>query len=181
MFHEYETKILDINVAEIEEKLHKLWAALLEDEVLMKRRVFDTQSHSGNTGKRFRLRQKGDKTTLTYKERNSLEVWSTLELETKVGDFDVMTEMLQKLERSTMVYQENKRKVYVLNEVEYCFDTRPFVPTYLEIESSSKEKVEEALKLIWLEGQDVGDMGMIEIYAKHGLDLHSYKELKFEE
>ncbi|MEI8091990.1 MAG: hypothetical protein WCG98_07495 [bacterium] len=48
MFHEYETKILDINVAEIEAKLKKLGAALLEDEGLMRRRVFDVQPHSGN-------------------------------------------------------------------------------------------------------------------------------------
>lgn len=180
MFHEYETKVLDINIAEIEEKLHKLWAALLEDEVLMKRRVFDVESHSGNKGKRFRLRQKGDKTTLTYKERNGLDVGSTLELETKVGDFDVMTEMLQKLERSTMVYQENKRKVYSRNDIEFCLDTRPMIPTYMEIEAPSKEQVEEALKLLELEWKDVGDMWMIELYEKHGMDLHSYKVLKFE-
>lgn len=180
MQHEYETKVIDINVAETEEKLHKLWAALLEDEVLMKRRVFDVEPHSGNKWKRFRLRQKGDKTTLTYKERNGLDVGSTLELETKVGDFEIMAEMLQKLERGTMVYQENKRKVYSRNDVEFCFDTRPMVPTYLEIEAPSKEQVEEALKLLWLEGKDVWDMWMIELYAKHGLDLHSYKVLKFE-
>lgn len=180
MFHEYETKILDINVAEIEEKLTKLWAVVLEDEVLMKRRVFDTQAHNGNMGKRFRLRKKGEKTTLTYKERNGLEVGSTLELETKVGDFEVMAEMLQKLERQTMVYQENKRKVYSRNDSEFCIDTRPHVPTYMEIEAPSKEQVEEALKLLWLEGQDVGDMGMIAVYEKYGMNLHSYKELKFE-
>jgi adenylate cyclase, class 2 len=155
MQQEYETKILDINVAEIEKKLQALGAELADDETLMKRRVFDVESHSGNKGKRFRLRQKGEKATLTYKERNSLEVGSTLELETKVGDFNVMAEMLQKLERGTMVYQENKRKLYVLKDVEFCFDTRPFVPTYLEIEASSKEQVEEALKLLGLEGKDV--------------------------
>jgi len=69
MFHEYETKILDINVNEIETKLNKLWAALIKPETLMRRRVFDVQAHSQNTGKRFRLRQQGNKTTLTYKER----------------------------------------------------------------------------------------------------------------
>lgn len=181
MFHEYETKILDINVAEIEEKLHKLWAAVIEPETLMKRRVFDVKAHQGNTGKRFRLRQKGDKTTLTYKERSSLEVGSTLELETKVSDFEAMAQILQKLTRETMVYQENKRKVYSRNDVEFCIDTRPKIPTYLEIEAPSKEQVEEALKALGLEGQDVGDMGMIEIYNNHGIDLHSYDVLKFEE
>ena len=181
MFHEYETKILDINVAEIEEKLHKLWAAVINPETLMKRWVFDVQAHEGHKGKRFRLRQQGDKTTLTYKERTWLEIGSTKELETQVQDFDTMAEILQQLEWKTMVYQENKRKVYSRNDIEFCIDTRPHIPTYMEIEAPSKQQVEETLKLLWLQGQDVGDMGMIAVYEKHGIDLHSYKELKFEE
>ena len=180
MFHEYETKIIDINVSEIEEKLHKLGATLIKPETLMRRRVFDVQAHSGNTGKRFRLRQQGNKTTLTYKERWWLEIGSTKELETEVGDFDTMAELLQKLERKTMVYQENKRKVYSRNDIEFCIDTRPMIPTYLEIEAPSKEQVEEALKTLWLEWKDVGDMWMIEIYNNHNIDLHSYNILKFE-
>ncbi len=180
MQNEYETKILDIKISEIEEKLNKLGATLVEDETLMRRRVFDVLEHSEKKGKRFRLRQKWDKTTLTYKERTWLEIGATKELETKIGDFDIMAEIMQKLERQTMVYQENKRKVYKRNDVEFCIDTRPMVPTYMEIEAPSKEQVEEALRLLGLEWQDVGDMGMIEIYQNHGLDLHSFKELKFE-
>ncbi len=180
MFHEYETKILDINVNEIETKLNKLWAALIKPETLMRRRVFDVQAHSQNTGKRFRLRQQGNKTTLTYKERWWLDIGSTKELETEVSDFDIMAELLQKLERQTMVYQENKRKVYSRNDIEFCIDTRPMIPTYLEIEAPSKEQVEEALKILWLEWKDVGDMWMIEIYKNHNIDLHSYNILKFE-
>ena len=181
MFHEYETKILDIDVVEIEEKLSKLWAVLLKPETLMRRRVFDIEPHVGNYGKRIRLREERGKTTLTYKERNWLEVGSTQELETEINDFDTMAKIMQKIERKDTAYMENKRKIYSRNDIEFCLDTRPMVPTYLEIEAPSKEQVEEALKLLELEGKDVWDMGMIELYAKCGLDLHSYKVLKFEE
>lgn len=142
MQQEFETKVLDINVAEIEQKLESIWAKITEDTTLMKRWVFDIQSHSDGKGKRFRLRQKWEKTTLTYKERWWLDIGSTKELETEVADFDIMAELLQKLECQTMVYQENKRKVYSLNDVEFCIDTRPMIPTYLEIEAPSKEQVE---------------------------------------
>ncbi|MEI7918900.1 MAG: hypothetical protein WCH65_01440 [bacterium] len=54
-----------------------------------------------------------------------------------------MAEILKKLKREVMVYQENKRKVYVYNEIEFCIDSRPKIPTYLEIESTSVEKVKE--------------------------------------
>lgn len=75
-----------------------------------------------------------------------MDIGSTKEIETEVADFDIMAELLQKLEWQTMVYQENKRKVYSRNDVEFCIDTRPMIPTYLEIEAPSKEQVEEALK-----------------------------------
>jgi len=179
MFHEYETKILDINITEIEKKLEELWATLIKPEILMRRRVFDVQAHSGNTGKQFRLRQQGNKTTLTYKERWWLEVGSTKELETEIADFDIMAELLQKLEWQTMVYQENKRKVYSRNDIEFCIDTRPMIPTYLEIEAPRKEQVEKAIKILGLEGKDVGDMWMIELYEKHNINLHDHKVLKF--
>ena len=131
---------------------------MIKKETLMKRRVFDVQAHQGNTGKRFRLRQQGDSTTLTYKERSSLEIGSTKELETKVEDFATMAEILQQLPWQTMVYQENKRKVYSRNDIEFCIDTRPMIPTYMEIEAPSKEQVEQALEMLGLQGQDVGDM-----------------------
>jgi len=77
-----------------------------------------------------------------------LDVGSTKELETEVEDFDTIAELLQKLERQNMVYHENKRKVYSRNDVEFCIDTRPMIPTYLEIEAPSKEQVNEAIKAL---------------------------------
>jgi adenylate cyclase class 2 len=148
MQHEYETKIIDINVAEIEEKLQKLGAVLTKPETLMKRRVFDIEPHVGNYGKRIRLREERGKTTLTYKERAGIEVGSTQELETEIPDFETMAKIMQKIERKDSAYMENKRKVYVRNNVEFCIDTRPMIPSYLEVEAPSKEQVEEVLKLI---------------------------------
>jgi len=70
MPNEYETRVLDIDVGEIEKKLLSLGATLTEKEVVMKRRVFDIQPYDNeDKGKRLRLRQQGDKTTLAYKER----------------------------------------------------------------------------------------------------------------
>ena len=177
---EFETKVLDINVAEIEEKLKAIWATLTEDTTLMKRRVFDIQAHKDESGKRFRLRQKWEKTTLTFKERWGTAIWATKELETKVGDFETMAQILQQLPWNTTAYQENSRKMYVFNDIEFCIDAWPMIPTYLEIEWLSEEKVHEGLALLWLTGKDEWDIGVIEIYQKYGIDLHTHKVLKFE-
>jgi hypothetical protein len=55
------------------------------------------------------------------------------------------------------------------------------IPTFLEIESTSEEKVKKGLKLLGLEGKDAGHIGLIQIYRKYGKDIHAYKELKFKE
>lgn len=180
MAQEFETKILEINSEEIEKKLLAVGAILHEDTVLMKRWVFDVKAHEAGKGKRIRLRQKGDKTTITYKERNGNEIGATNERETSVGNFDIMAEILQKLSRETMVYQENKRKTYLLNDIEFCIDSWPKIPTYLEIEGPTQEAVHKWLEIVWCIGKDEGDIGVIEIYEKYGFDLHTYKVLKFE-
>ena len=59
-----------------------------------------------------------------------------------------MAKIMQKIERKDSAYMENKRKVYVRDDVEFCIDTRPMIPSYLEVEAPSKEQVEEVLKLI---------------------------------
>lgn len=181
MQQEFETKVLEINVVEIINKLGEIWAILKQPETLMKRWVFDTKEDKKGYGKWFRLRQQGDITTLTYKDRNGTEIWATKEIETTVWSFEDMAEILQKLERRGKFYQENKRTMYVLDRVEICIDSRPKIPTYLEIEWPSTESVQDVVKKLWLEWKDLWDIWVLEIYEKYGLNLHSFKELKFEE
>lgn len=180
MQQEFETKVLEIDVEAIEKKLQEIWATLTQDTILMKRWVFDVQAHKDGSWKRFRLRQKWEKTTLTYKERWGTAIGATKELETKVGDFETMAQMLQQLPRNTTAYQENRRKTYMFNDIEFCIDARPMIPTYLEIEWLSEEKVHEGLEVLWLTGKDEWDIGVIEIYQKYWIDLHAHKALKFE-
>lgn len=68
---------------------------------------------------------------------------------------------------------------FFYNGIKFTLDSWPKIPTYLEIEASSEEKVNEGLKLLGVEGKDVGHMGTLTIYKKYGTDLHSFKELKF--
>jgi hypothetical protein len=68
----------------------------------------------------------------------------------------------------------------VLGDIEFCIDTRPKIPTYLEIEWSSEEKVHQGLELLWLTGKDVWDIWVIETYERYGIDLMSHQVLKFD-
>lgn len=180
MEKEFETRVLDINVSEISDKLRRL-GAKEEPEVLQRRWVFDIDPCTVNsTGEWIRLRQVGSKQpTLTYKNKSGKGMSDTIESEVEVSDFDKTAAILSKLKFIGQYYQENKRVKFDYQEIEFTLDSWPMIPTFLEIEAKSKKKVAEGLKLLGLTGQDVGHLGNIPIYEKYGINIHSMKELKF--
>ena len=44
------------------------------------------------------------------------------------------------------MYQENKRTIYRLGDIEFDIDTWHMIPTYLQIEGKNKEQVAEMIK-----------------------------------
>lgn len=180
---EFETQILEINPEEIAEKLRKL-GAKEEKEILQKRWVYDIKClglTDSTKGEWIRLRQAGEKSTITYKNKSGSGMSETEELEIIVNDFDKAAEIFSKLNGfEGQYYQENKRHKFVLNKIEYTLDSWPKIPTFLEIEGESEEKVHEGLKLLELEGKTHAHYGLLTIYKKYGIDLHSYKEIKFD-
>lgn len=177
MDREFETKVININPSLLIKKLRAL-GAKETPEVLSRRYVFDLESEAI---KWIRLRQTGSKITMTYKSKvkGNVEVGKTIEIEVEVSDFDKTAEILSKLPFKKIYYQENKNHIFKLADIEFSIDTWPKLDPYLEIESTSKEKVEEGLKMLDLTSQDVGDKDIKEIYAEKGINLHSYLELKF--
>ncbi len=182
MATEFETQILNIDPEKIKTKLRTL-GAKEDPEVFQKRYIFDIDCLNEkipSAGKWIRLRQAGNRVDLTYKNRRGPGINETEEFEVTVSDFSQTAEILSKIPGFTdYYYQENKRTKFYLNDCEFCLDVWPLIPPYLEIESSSEDKVQEGLKLLGLEGKDAGHIGTISIYKKYGLDLHDHKELKF--
>jgi len=183
MPQEYETQVPNINVDEIVTRLRKL-GAKEEPEYLQKRYVFDIECQDGKNvglGEWIRLRESKGKAFITYKNKKGRGIDETEEIETEVVDFDKTAKILLKLNSFNGVYyQENKRHRFILDDIEFTLDTWPKIPTILEIEAENKEKVNNGLKLLNLEGKDLGHAGLPKIYDMHGLNMHSEKELKFE-
>lgn len=131
----------------------------------------------------LRLRTNGTKTTLAYKHKiiGNTAIGKTVEIETEVIDFDKTAEILKKIPFKRVLYQENKTHIFDLNDIEFSIDTWPELGTYLEIESENLEKVQEGLRLLGLEGKDVGAKDVTDIYVeKTGFDPNSVPELKFD-
>lgn len=173
---EYEVKVVDIDVDEIVKKLRELGAEETQ-EVLMKRWVFDFNPQES---KFIRLRDNGNGiTTLTYKHRPTYELGDTEEIEVVVEDFEKTAQILKKLDINKVDYQENKRRIFKLNDIEFSIDTWPHLKPHLEVESFNKEKVLEGLKLLDLEGKDIGNLTVVELYEEIGINLNDIRELKF--
>lgn len=175
---EFETKVLNINPEEIVRKLKELGAAETP-EVLMRRYVFDIESSNIEF---IRLRDNGQKTTLTYKYKvqGNTSVGETVEIEIEVSDFDKTAKILSKLAFWRIFYQENKAHIFRLNGIEFSINTWPMIDPFLEIEASSYEKVKEGLDMLGLDGKDEGDLDLKEIFKLKGIDIHSQQSLKFD-
>lgn len=174
---EYEIRVLEIDVADMIKKLEEL-GAIKVGEWNQRRFVYDTKPR--HDSKWFRLRTNGEVATLTYKnvEKNSID--GTKELEIEVSDFDKTNELLELMGYVNRGYQENKRIRYMLNGVEIDIDSWPMIPTYMEIEGSSKEEVENTLKLLSVDNNKITTLNCDDIYRQiYNINLDEIYNLKF--
>ena len=101
-------------------------------------------------------------------------------MEIEVSDFEKTNQIMNMLGYEHSMYQENKRTIYKLGEIEFDIDTWPMIPTYLEIEGKNKEQVEKMIEKLNVDKEKLSLDKVSEIYKKYGLDIHEYKDLKFE-
>ena len=179
MHTEIEERILEIDVEKTINKLESLGATKI-GEWLQKRYTYDFKP--ARYGEWLRLRTNGEKTTFTYKKLESYDIEGTKELEIEVSDFEETKEMLEILGYTPRNYQENKRIRYMLNDVEIDIDTWPMIPTYMELEGPSVEKVKQVEDLLEVDKSKVTTLYCDDIAIKYyGFDINSIKELKFKE
>lgn len=179
MENEYEITVLDINVEKVKKKLLEL-GAIKEGDYLQKRNLYNF--HEEFRGRFIRLRTNGVKTTLTIKDKSAKkDIGSVKELEIEVSDFEKTDQIMNMLGYEHSTYQENKRIIYRLGDIEFDIDTWPMIPTYLEIEDKNKKQVEDMIEKLNIDKEKLSLDKVSEIYKKYGLDIHEYKDLKFEE
>ena len=72
-----------------------------------------------------------------------------------------------------------KMIVKILDDVEFAIDFWPKIPAFLEVEAADEAGVEKGLRMLSIE-ENVGNLSVVDVYKKYGLDIHSFRELKFE-
>ncbi len=137
---EYEATFLNIDKDEIRKKLKDMGAKLIKPEFLQKRVVFNLPNppckHSW-----VRIRDEGDKITMTYKAIKGNKIEDQKEIELIVNDFNKAIDFLETIGCERKAYQENKRELWNLDNVEICIDEWPFLEPFVEVEGKSEKEV----------------------------------------
>jgi adenylate cyclase, class 2 len=137
MNREIEAKFLSVDIESVREKLNEAGAICRHPMRLMRRAIIDypdsRMQHESDAY--IRVRDEGDKITLTYKKFTSLELGGALELETIVTDFEKTIEIFEAVGLPTKSFQESKRETWELDGVEIVIDEWPWLDTYIEIEA----------------------------------------------
>ena len=143
---ELEAKFLDIEPDVLRAQLAKQGAALVYAQRMMKRKNFDyPDKRLEKIGGWIRLRDEGDKITLAYKRVIDRTLEGTKEICVNVNDFDKATNLLIAIGLDQKSYQETKREKWIYNDVEITIDTWPWIPTFVEFEGSTEEKLRNAV------------------------------------
>ncbi len=137
-------------------------------EVLMRRKNFDyDDGRLEKIGGWIRVRDEGNKVTLTYKQLNDRTLHGTKEIEVIVNNFDKTCDFLTSIGLKSKAYQETKREKWKFGDTEITIDTWPWVPTFVELESSDEESLKEVANLLGLDWNQAMHGGVETIYQMH--------------
>lgn len=137
---EIEAKFLNVNHDTIREKLNEIGATCQYPTHLMRRLVVQSDAMK-DSGAYVRVRDEGDKVTLTYKRKDSNTVDGVKEAETEVKDFDIAVAILRGLNFPWQSFQESKREKWHVGEVEVVLDEWPWLKPFIEVEGPTEESI----------------------------------------
>lgn len=145
---EYEATFPNINKDEIRQRLKAAGAILVRPEFLQKRCTFNFPVGHEVAGGWLRVRDEGDKITMTLKVVDGDKIHNQKEITLKVDDFAEAENLLVTMGCRKKSYQETKRELWVLDGVEITIDEWPFLEPCVEVEGQSEEVVKDVSEKI---------------------------------
>lgn len=142
---EIEVKFLNVDFQVAREKLQLLGAKCTHPMRLMRRAVIDypdrrlQKDHHGWV----RVRDEGDKITLTYKTSVEGSFGGATEIELEVSDYLKAINLFEATGMVVYSRQESKRETWLLEDVEIVLDEWPWLNPYIEIEAPAEDIVRD--------------------------------------
>lgn len=184
---EIEAKFLHTDHDMVRERLTAIGAVCRQPMRLMKRKTYDfpdgrlRQEHNGWA----RVRDEGDKVTMSYKQLNDRGLDGTHEVNVIVNDFAAADAFLRQLGLEVHSYQETKRESWELSGFEIELDIWPWAKPYVEIEGPDAASLKELSAKLGLDWETVCH-GSVEIvyqgeYDVTDKDVNSIPVMTFED
>jgi adenylate cyclase class 2 len=145
---EYEATYINVDKDGMRDRLKKVGAKLLRPEFLQKRIVFDPPSHNDVEQVWLRVRDEGDKITMSLKKIDGDQIENQREICLKVDGFNKAVDLLNKIGCIQKSYQETKRELWVLDDVEITIDEWPWLEPFIEVEGCSEARVKKVSEKI---------------------------------
>lgn len=160
---EIEVKFVNINHDDIRDRL-KLIGAKLEQPMRLMQRVTIDSSEMRSKNAFLRVRNQGDKITLTYKQFDELSISGAKEIEIIVNNFDETIKLLAAAGLPHGSFQETKRETWKLGSTEIVLDIWPWLHPYIEIEGQSEHEVKSVASLLNLDWSEAVFGDVMEAY-----------------
>jgi adenylate cyclase class 2 len=139
---EYEVKFVNVDIDDIRDRLRKI-GAKLEKPMRLMRRVTINSADMNKKDAFVRVRDEGDRVTITYKQFDALSVDGAKEHEVVVNNFEEIIALLAAAGLPYGSFQESKRETWTIDDVEIVIDEWPWLNPYIEIESTGVGKVKD--------------------------------------
>lgn len=167
---EYEATFLNINKDEIRQKFKNAGAKLIRPEFLQKRISFKPAVMKVSYCW-ARVRDEGDKTTMSYKEAGMDKIEEQKEISLVVDNFERATQFLEAIGCKRKAFQESKREIWSLDDVEICIDEWPFLEPFVEVEGKSEEEIRKVSEKIGFDWKQARFCSVGAFYAeKYSID-----------
>ncbi len=179
MAQEIETKVLDIDVADIKVKLVDLGAEKLAENRLVVDWFRFKGEKSGEEKWFLRIRTYSDgRNEVTWKARSEI---MGMARKHKEINFDIvepakLADLFEEIGLERYAHQEKDRTSFIYKDWQFDIDEYPGMPAFVEVEGKSEEHVKEALVLLGLENNRTWAKGeRILIEEIYGLDWYDMK------
>ncbi len=183
---EIEAKWVDVNFTDLRQKLLQLGAIKIQPERLMRRVAYDFPDKQliNTVNAWVRVRDEGNKVTLSYKQMTDRSLLGTKEVSIVVDNYDQANEFATKIGLIPKGHQETKRETWQLGDTEITLDTWPWLPPMIEIESVNEPAVWSLANKLGLAKNKATYGGAENVYTLYydvaESEVLSWPEIKFE-
>ena len=179
---EYEATFANVDKDDIRKRLKAAGAVLLKPEFMQRRRNFNLPKGNEIEGGWLRVRNEGDKITMSLKVVNANNnIEDQKEICLKIDDFDNAQDFLMAIGCSKKAYQESLRELWNLDGVEVCIDEWPYLEPYIEIEGESETAVKNVSEKLGFDYSEALFGAVDQQYEnKYGISKHVINDVIME-